>query len=229
MKMNVVFLLLLTFLSGCAHKKSVIQDDLKFQMTPVPLTPYHWKVEYDGGGSVQFNPDGSGDIVFQPRTPKTAGQTFATLLLLKDTLDRPLKNYAVKMEVTTVKQLRDATPNEWEVFWFFGNYKKARAKNKSANYFLVKPHTGVELGRAFDEVGQHFLKTEESGSIQIGERHTFVFIKEGPAAFLFQDGNQILKYHGGRMPDALYDQAGAFGLYSEDALVRVHSFSFQAL
>lgn len=230
MRMFVFSLLLLTLFTGCVHKKPVTQNNLmKFQMTPVPLTPYHWQVEYDGGGSVQFNPDGSGDIVFQPKRPKTSGQTFATLLLLKDTLDRPLKNYAVKMEVTTVKQLREATPNEWEVFWFFGNYKKVQGANKTANYFLVKPNVGTELGRAFDETGQHFLKTSELGELQIGKRHTFVFVKEKQDVILFQDGKQILEYHGDQMPEALYDEAGSFGLYSEDALVRVHSFAYQAL
>lgn len=200
-----------------------------FQMDSVPLSPYHWKIEYDGGGQVLFNPDGSGDLVFQPQPAKTSAQTFATLLLLKDTLDKPVKNYAVRIEVTTEKQLRSSTPNEWEVFWFFGNYQRGSHKNKTANYFVFKPNTGAELGRVFDEVGQHFLKTDESIDLKVGERSTFVIVKEGGRFQVYKNGVQILNYQGASMPQGLYDQAGTFGLYSEDALVRVHSFAYQIL
>ncbi len=200
-----------------------------FQMSPVPLSPYHWTVEYDGGGQVLFNPDGSGDLVFQPQQAKTSAQTFATLLLLKDTLNRPLKNYAVKIEVTTERQLRSSTPNEWEVFWFFGNYQRGLNKDKTANYFLLKPNTGAELGRVFEEVGQHFLRTDESKDLKIGERATFIIVKEGGHFQVYKNGSEIIDYQGEQMPEGLYDQMGALGLYSEDALVRVHSFAYQAL
>lgn len=227
--MRIILIFLLTLLAGCIHKKTMTEKSLlQFHMNPVPLTPYHWQVVYDGGGAVQFNPDGSGDIVYYPRTPKTSAQTFATLLLLKDTVDKPLKNYAVKIDVTTVRQLRESTPNEWEVFWFFGNYKPS-GNAKTANYVLIKPNTGAELGRAYEETGQHFLKTEEGSQIQLGVRHTFVIVKENQQLFVFKDGKQVLEFSGRQMPEALYDQAGALGLYTEDALVRIHSFAYQAL
>lgn len=198
-------------------------------MTVVPLTPYHWKIEYDGGGQVLFNPDGSGDLVFQPQPAKTSAQTFATLLLLKDTIARPLKNYAVKIDVTTEKQLRPSTPNDWEVFWFFGNYQKGVGAEKTANYFLLKPNSGLELGRAFEEVGQHFLKTDDSINLKIGERAVFVIVKEENHFQVFKNDIEILNYEGGSMPEGLYENLGALGLYAEDALVRVHSFSFREL
>lgn len=198
-------------------------------MIPVPLTPYHWKIEYDGGGQVLFNPDGSGDLIFQPQQAKTSAQTFATLLLLKDTLDRPVKNYAVQIEVTTEKQLRSSTPNEWEVFWFFGNYQGRSATDKTANYFLLKPYTGAELGRVFEEVGQHFLKTDETKEFKIGERATFIIVKDDERFQVYKNGIEIMDYQSKEMPESLYDQRGALGLYSEDSLVRVHSFAYQAL
>lgn len=198
-------------------------------MRQVPLTPYHWKIQYDGGGKVLFNPDGSGDLIYQPQQALTSAQTFATLLLLKDSLDVPLKDYAVKIEVTTEKQLRSSTPNDWEVFWFFGNYIQNSASDKTANYFLLKPNTGVEIGRAFEEVGQHFLKTDESSEMKIGERATFIIVKEGKRFQVYKNGQEIIDYQSGQMPDSLYDQAGALGLYSEDSLVRVHSFAYQRL
>lgn len=230
MKKFVFSLLPLIFLSGCSTTKLMDHDSiLKLKLNTVPLTPYHWQVEYDGGGLVQFNPDGSGDIILRPQSPKASGQTFAALLLLKDTLDKPLKNYVAKIEVTTVQQLRETVPNEWEVFWFFGNYVKGTKAAKTTNYVMVKPTSGVELGRAFDEVGQEFLKTTNLGVLQIGKRHTLIVVKQGSSWRLFMDGKDVLTYHGANMPQALYDQAGTFGLYTEDALVRIHSFSYQAL
>lgn len=231
MRKNVFFLGLLTLLTGCMHKMPMAeQPPFKLALTPVPLTPFHWQVEYDGGGSVQFNPDGSGDLIFSPQVPKTSAQTFSALLLLRDSILHPIKNYAVRIEVTTVRQLRESTPNEWEIFWFFGNYRRSQAKSgKTTNYFLAKPNSGIEVGRAFEDVGQHFLKTVEGPDSQIGQRHSYLIIKRNQTVSIYKEGRLVLEYHGGVFPDSLYDQTGSLGLYSEDALVRVHSFSYQSL
>ena len=200
-----------------------------YNMTVVPLTEDRWIVKYDGGGKIQFSPDGKGDLIFQPQTASTSAQTFAALLLLKDTIQKPLKNYAVKIEVTTEKQLRSSTPNDWEVFWFFGNYQQGIGKEKTANYFILKPNSGAELGRVYQEIGQQFLKTDEAVPLKIGERATFIIVKEQDHFQVYKNGEEIIDYRGRQMPESLYDQAGALGLYTEDAVVRVHSFAYQAL
>ncbi|MNJ99890.1 hypothetical protein D3C87_176710 [compost metagenome] len=200
-----------------------------YRFKEVPLTPFHWKVVYDGDGQVLYNPDGSGDLVFAPQVAQTSANTHAVLLLLKDTLAQPVKDYAVKIELTTKQQLRSSTPNDWEVFWFFGNYRKDPGQSKVANYVILKPNTGIELGRVFDEVGQHFLKTDSVHGTQIGERVTLAIVKKGRHLQVFKNGNLVMSYESGQLPEALYDLPGALGLYSEDALVRVHSFAYQAL
>ncbi|MFM6930093.1 MAG: hypothetical protein ACKOX6_16605 [Bdellovibrio sp.] len=225
-----LLLLPLVFFAGCVHKRPMLGGvPMNYKLKSVPLTPYHWKIEYDGGGKVAFNPDGSGDLVFGPQIAKTSAQTFSTLLLLKDSLLKPIKNYVVKADITTVRQFRSSTPNEWEVFWFIGNYSKPVGSAKTANYFILKPHTGAELGRIYEDVGQHFLQTLDGNELQIGSRHTFYYIKENNRFRVFRDGDLIIDYQGKSMPEALYDHAGAIGLYTEDALVRIHSFQYQDL
>ncbi|QLY25018.1 hypothetical protein HW988_16560 [Bdellovibrio sp. KM01] len=226
----VLCLFFLLILSACAQKAPRPMDLPKYnRLINVPLTAKYWTVAFDGGGEVKFNVEGTGDLVFYPQTAKTSLQTFASLLLLKNTLTSPVNNYVVKMEVTTIRQLRSSTPNDWEVFWFVSNYRKDPHLIKTANYFIQKPNSGVELGRFFEDKGQKFLMTSEQSKQDVGARVTYYFAKQGQRFRVFRDGIQIMDYHGSQMPDALYDQAGALGLYSEDAEVRVHSFAFQVL
>ncbi|MBO9666383.1 MAG: hypothetical protein J7501_06175 [Bdellovibrio sp.] len=227
--MKTLWLIPILMLSGCIHKRPKTPGLPNYKLSSVPLTPAHWKVEYDGGGEVAFNPDGSGDLVFEPQRARTSAQTFAALLLLKDTMVKPVKNYAVRFEATTVRQLRSSTPNDWEVLWFIGNYQKPHGQDKTANYFIAKPNSGVELGRIFEEVSQHFLKTTDSKDLQMNVRSVFYIVKDHQSFRVFRDGELVMDYEGQEMPEALYDHSGALGLYSEDALVRVHSFSYQAL
>ncbi|WP_413558725.1 hypothetical protein [Bdellovibrio sp. HCB209] len=222
--------LIAVVLSACAQKAPSPMDLPKYnRLISVPLTPQYWTIAFDGGGEVKFHADGTKDLVFYPQTAKTSLQTFSSLLLLKNTVISPINNFVAKMEVTTTKQLRSSTPNEWEVFWFVSNYRKDPNIVKTANYFIQKPNTGVELGRFFEQEGQKFLKTSEDAKQPIGARSTYYFAKQGQRYRVFRDGVQIMDYHGSKMPEALYDQAGALGLYSEDAEVRVHSFAFQVL
>ncbi|MFS4457740.1 hypothetical protein [Bdellovibrio sp. HCB2-146] len=196
----------------------------------VPLTPTFWKVEYDGGGKVLFNFDGSGDLLIQPQTPNRSDETFAALVLLKPSMQFPLKNYVVSIDVTTTRQLRADKPNEWEVFWFFGNYRAKTPHAKEANYFLLKPQAGAELGRAFEQVGQQFLKTDNTKTLILNKRQRFTYVKNG-AHFRVYRGNQLVLDYNEKetASEGLYDHAGALGLYAEDAQVRVHSFSYRAL
>ncbi|WP_413582635.1 hypothetical protein [Bdellovibrio sp. HCB288] len=199
------------------------------KLQDVPLTAGNWQVAYDGGGQTHFPLDGTGDLVFYPQKARTSGQTFASLILLKSTVDTPINDFVARLEVTTVSQLRSSTPNDWEVFWFVSNYRKDPKLIKTANYFLQKPNTGVEMGRFFEETGQKFLMTSEAAKLSVGQRSTYYFAKQGKRYRVFRDGVQVLDYQGKEMPESLYDQAGALGLYAEDAVVRIHSFAFRAL
>ncbi|WP_413575929.1 hypothetical protein ACLVWU_16205 [Bdellovibrio sp. HCB290] len=195
----------------------------------VPLTAANWEVVYDGGGVVQFDVDGTGEMVFYPRVARTSGQTFSSLLLLKNSVVKPANDFVVRLEVTTVRQLRSSTPNDWEVFWFVSNFRKDPKLVKTANYFIQKPNSGAELGRFFAENGQKFLMTSTDSTLEIGTRSTFYFAKQGKRYRVFRDGELVMDYQGKEMPESLYDQAGALGLYAEDAVVQLHSFAYQIL
>lgn len=196
------------------------------QFLEVPLHPDHWKTEYDGGGLIRF---GVRELFLQPQIPRQKGETFAALLTLNETTRTPLKDYAVRMEVTTLYQLREREPNEWEVFWFFGNYRREGAGKKQANYFILKPSTGSELGVVFGEVGQKFLKTLPNPILKLGERNEFIFVKRGLGFRVYLNRQMILDFKGTSEIPGLFDHAGTLGIYSEDALVHVHSFSYLRL
>ncbi|WP_413585365.1 hypothetical protein [Bdellovibrio sp. HCB274] len=225
-----VLILVCVLLGACVHHSSSSFNDIPGgRLLKVPLTAEYWDVVYDGGGVVKFDEDGLGELVFYPRVARKSGQTFSSLLLLKNSLVKPVNDFVVRAEVTTVRQLRSSTPNDWEVFWFVSNYRKDPKLVKTANYFLQKPNSGVELGRFFQEKGQKFLMTSQAAPLEIGARSTFYFVKQGKRYRVFRDGDLVLDYLGKEMPESLYDQAGALGLYSEDAVVRLHSFEYKIL
>ena len=198
------------------------------ELVSVPLTTSYWEKVYDGGGHVTFDSTRN-ELLLSPQAPQVPEQTFAALVILKKLKFRPVQNYVVRVEVSTEKQLRATAPNEWEVFWFFGNYRKSEKGTKEANYFILKPQAGIELGVVFDEVGQKFLKTNSAPVLEMGRRTELIFLKRGSRFRVYQDQVLILDYQDGEAAGRLYEHPGTFGLYSEDAQVRVHAFSYKEL
>ena len=198
------------------------------ELYSVPLTPSYWEIVYNGSGAVEFDRT-RGDLLLLPKTPEVPQQTFAALVVLKKLKIKPLQDFAVRIEVSNERQLRTLAPNDWEVFWFFSNYRKSDKGTKEANYFILKPNSGVELGLAFDEVGQKFLKTESSPLLKLPARDELIFVKRGSNFRAYRNQMLILDYKDGETDGQLYSHGGTFGLYSEDAQVRIHSFSYKAL
>jgi hypothetical protein len=179
----------------------------------------NWRVEYDGFGSVRFDEDG---LEFAPAAARSPEETHAVLLLSKAVALAPLRDFRAQLRVATLAQLRTPVPNDWEVFWLFFNYTvDARGKKRTA-YVAVKP-SGIELGLAFDEVGQTFLATTASGARPVGVAYDLEVLKQGQRLRVWVDAELALDYRGG----GLYDEPGNVGLYSEDARVRVESARFE--
>ena len=206
------------------------------ELTSIPLTPKFWEVVYNGTGKVEFQNKSQNqntrahEMLLLPKSPEVPEQTYAALVVLKQTQLNPVQDYIVRLEVSTEKQLRVGTPpNDWEVFWFFSNYRQAEKGTKEANYFILKPRSGVELGLVFDEVGQSFLKTGGSPLLKVPLKDELIFIKRGANFRAYRNQYLIMDYKDGDSAQTLFNHAGTFGLYSEDAQVRVHSFSFKAL
>lgn len=223
-------MMMLFCLSACSTlrgREFCLDSVIDEQFVRVPLTEKYWAVVYDGGGDVVFE-SLSESLVLRPKSPKKEAETFAALVTLKE-LHSPLQDYAVRVEVSTITQLRENSPNDWEVFWFFGNYRWAPSKKKEANYFILKPRSGVEFGTVFDEVGQSFLKTKAEPVLHLGERVKLLFVKKGPRFQVYKQDKLILSYHDRDAPGQMFSHPGTFGLYSEDALVRIHSFEYLPL
>lgn len=201
-------------------------EDTNTTVGPRGLTAAEWPVVYDGEGAVVFDTDG---ILMTPKAATAAGETHAALLLSQVTLTQPLQNFKATITYTNVSQLRTGSaPNAWEVFWVFFNYALDGVGKKKTNYVLVKP-SGIEIGKAFDEVGQEFLLTNATPTIQIGTPYTLTITKNGPHVTILLDGVLAADFESAVAPKDLYDVPGAIGLYSEDAQVRVSSVVIEAL
>ncbi len=195
--------------------------------TPVPTklgtSSTDWSVVYNGYGKVTFDP--TQGIIMQPETTTSSSITHAALILSNAYLQTPIQNFEISVIVATDQQLRTPNPNPWEVFWLFFNYTSDSTTSdghKKTNYFVFKPN-GIELGTAFDEIGQNYLVTETYPANSIGTLSTITVRKLGQQLWVWINGNLVIQYQGSLFPQALYDLPGTFGLYTEDARVHIYS------
>ncbi|MDO8461501.1 MAG: hypothetical protein Q7S98_01430 [Deltaproteobacteria bacterium] len=185
----------------------------------ISLTASDWDIVYNGYGSISF--DETNGLTLEPKRSTSTGETHSALVLAKITERCPVKDFRLTITVTTEKQLRSPSPNPWEVFWVFFNYLPD-GNFKKTNYFILKTN-GIELGRAFDDVGQTFLFTGDKPTLTLSKKMELVLEKKGEHLEVLIDGISVLSYDGQTFPQALYDQAGSIGLYTEDARVTVQS------
>lgn len=202
--------------------QQVVDQGPKKTLIRTAPSALHWDVIYDGNGRVSF--DATSGILFEPKPPKGDNETLSTLLLAKDTVRYPLRNFEVSIKVATERQLRSPTPNDWEAFWLFFNYNPTGPGTKDTNYFVFKP-SGLELGVAFEVIGQKFLQTIETPRMTIGKPYTIKLRKMNKAVSIYIDDLLAMNYEEKTGTGLLYDRPGSIGIYSEDA--RVHVYSMQ--
>jgi hypothetical protein len=172
-----------------------------------------WTTLYTGYGSVKWDNTG---VTFAPMQSTEHGETHACMILKNNT---SLKDFSVKFKAKTTKQLRlGSIPNAWECFWFSFNYVSTPDGKKRSNYLVLKPN-GIEVGTMGGEIDQVFLFTASSPKLVIGEFNNYELRKLDKNLILIIDGQVVLN----KTFDNLYDQAGTFGLYSEDAECVVES------
>ncbi len=176
------------------------------------IQPGNWSTLYNGYGSVTW--DGSG-VRFLPKASTSPSETHAVMILSKVAV----KDFVVKIKAKTIKQLRTGSlPNAWECFWFVFNYVPSVDGYKTANYIVLKPN-GIEIGTMDSSVGQKFLYTGSIPKLVIGQFNEYAIVKSGKTLSIVIDGTVVVQ----KTFDGLYDQAGVFGLYSEDADCLVES------
>lgn len=199
----------------------------RWKLTPLPLEAGHWQTRSDGYGQVDFAP---GQLRLRPRSAQLATETHAALILSRS----QHQYFRLRVDYQHIQQLRQDQPNPWEVFWIAFNYKEVspsqnpalRAPSKQSNYFAYKTN-GVELGRMFGSVEQHFLFTQATAT-QLG-RHRLELERGYFGVRIWVDGKEVVNFLDQAWPDALYDHVGPIGLYVEDAEVRIESVSIEEL
>lgn len=187
-------------------------------MKEVPLTKHHWLTEYLGYGNVDYLK--SNEIFMSPKRARTPQSTHATLVLSNFTL---AENFDLIVEYKNNQALREQTPNPWEVFWLFFQYQKATERQKLTNYVVAKPN-GIELGKAFDEEGQEFLKTASSPTASFNEWHQLRVKRENSVVTIYFDEKKALEWKPSDTEQQLFNHEGYVGLYSEDASVTIRKF-----
>lgn len=153
------------------------------------------------------------------QTPLQAQQTFSDLKIFPRL--HPTTNFVVQFEFKVLKQNRVTNPNPWESFWFFWSYNKEPNQKKRTNYLAFKTN-GLELGRAYDEVGQTFIWTDEASKIEINRWYKVNLNFSNLQLTISLDDKNIA------VPADLllktYQNPGRIGLYSEDSDVDIKNF-----
>lgn len=169
-----------------------------------------------GSGTVGYS---GGVLTMTPAVAADPGTTYGAWVLY----DTPAQDFLISVTSTTVSQSRTGSPpNAWERFWLFFNYTVPIA-TKETNYVTVKTN-GLELGKAYDSVGQTFLDTPATPTLAVGITSTWLLRKVGTSIWLNVSGGVTYEYTG-----SIYNVSGKIGFYTEDAIVTVSDFKFASL
>ena len=181
----------------------------------IALSPQLWQTEYSGYGHVEFSPS-INEILMSPKPARSPQSTHASLVLSKFSLPN---DFELIVEYKNNQALRSVNPNTWEVFWLFFQYRKEQDGTKSTNYVIAKPN-GMELGKAYGEVEQVYVKTVDSPKATFNQWHQLRIKKHQQALKVLFDQQQAFDTN---MQD-LFTHEGFIGLYSEDASVTIRKF-----
>lgn len=183
----------------------------------IPLSQLNWGVEYSGYGSIEFSQK-TNEIFMSPRAARGPQSTHASLIPSKFILNQ---DYDLFVEYKNNKPLRAESPNPWEVFWLFFQYQKSEGRSKLTNYLMAKPN-GIEMGKAFDEDGQTFIKTVDHPKASFNQWHLLRIKKQKDEISVYFDQQKVFDW---KAPEdsndqtSLFTHQGQIGLYSEDASV----------
>lgn len=170
-----------------------------------------WRVVFAGYGNVKHRAGGR-SLTLTPKKVEVAEETHAALVVSQRKYRAKCDKF--RLNVRTVHQLREVSPNPWETGWVIWDYQD----NDHFSFLIAKPN-GWEIGKRDPAYpgGQRFLKTgnmrtpvnkrisvsierkritqkKTRTKIWIGKKKIFVTDRERP-------------YMGGN-----------FGLYTEDAV-----------
>lgn len=182
-----------------------------------------WNVVYDGMGSVQVDST-SGTMMLAPKVSTALYETHAALVVSEKALSG---NYELVFNYETVEQLRENfEPNPWEMGWLVWGYRDvinvAGEPDQTFNYLILKPN-GLEFGEALTQDGQNFLWTSPyAHNVYVPGQTYQVKIRVAQNVLtVWIDGVKAFSYSDTSSRTLSFD--GKFGVYAEDASVRVNS------
>lgn len=183
-----------------------------------------WHDRYNGYGSAGVTTDKvTGKNVFyekpgianSPSTinpdGKTTSGTHSALVLST----QKWQNFKLSLDMRTNQQLRQGTPNSWEVAWVM-----FRFADDWHHYYFVLKTTGIEFGKKDTNCQceqQVFLYTANSPIVRLGEWEHVDIQVIGNHITVWLNGTKVVDKVDDTMSSVL--SSGAIGLYSEDASV----------
>jgi predicted transglutaminase-like cysteine proteinase len=171
----------------------------------------HWQVTFTGYGRVSIERDDTrnGNVLTLCPNEPSMDETHSALV----TMEEVMGAFELTVEVATVRQLRQGSPNPWEVGWLLWHF----TDNTHFYYFLLKPN-GWELGKADPAFpgAQRFLATGSNPALTPGEYQRITVVQIGPLMKVWVDGRHVVSFEDEERPYL----SGRIGLYTEDALVR---------
>jgi hypothetical protein len=167
-----------------------------------------WRSTYNGYGFNGIGLDGTQVLVEQPKASLSDDETHAGLVTSKASYG----DTDLTVRSRTVAQLRQGTPNPWEVAWTLWHYT-----DDTHFYYLVLKPNGWELGKEDPAYpgAQRYLRTGSSPTFAVGSWHTMRIRQVGNVITVWGDGTRLTSFTDNQRPYA----SGRVGLYNEDALV----------
>lgn len=196
------------------------------------LTPWEqghtygpWAVRYSGYGSVHGNApaasgnsgDAAAQVMLEPRQAEDRDITHGALVHTTATCQDP--EFAVT--VRTESQLRQGTPNPWEVGWVLWNFE-----NDVRFYAVALKPNGWEVSKqdAAYPGNQRFLATGTQPAFPVGQAYRVQITQQWPRMTVSVDGVELATVIDTERPY----RGGAVALYTEDARVRFSDFDLPA-
>ncbi len=196
------------------EERSIFSDDFSMYSTPSCLSGEDtfgpWEVVFSGFGCVDIqNPDDTTWLSLVPQESIEENETHAALVVgpeFSNTL-----TYEIRLK--TIEQLRDTSPNPWEVGWVLWHY----TDNEHFYYAILKPN-GWELGKRDPAYpgGQRFLATGSTPVYPVGDANDVKIIHDDTNTIIFSANGEVLTVF---TDEETPYSAGRIGMYTEDALV----------
>ncbi|WP_145795946.1 family 16 glycoside hydrolase [Kitasatospora atroaurantiaca] len=190
----------------------VLSSGPGLQKWPEGTTHGPWRAVFHGEGFVGGD---DGKVILEPRRSLQPSETHAALVVSVGSYG----DLDYRLQTRTTQQLRQPTPNSWEVSWVLWHY----TDSQHFYYVALKP-TGWELGKEDPAYpgAQRFLATGLP-AYPVGPWYDVEIRQSGPTMSVTVDDKQLVTFTDEERPYL----AGSVGLYNEDAHTEYRNVTVQ--